>query len=180
MKKLIWENDTRKLSDLVAWDKNPRYIDDDEAQRLKKSLEDFGQVQTIAIGPANEIYDGHQRQLVWAATAKFGPDFVVDVRVANRALTKRERQKLVAMLHRGTVGRFDFEALERDFDMKDLSRWGFDESDFGRGGDDDDEGLAPPIDLEYRVVIECDDEQHQFELLKRFEEEGLKCQALIS
>ena len=180
MSKITWRNDTRKLSDLIPWDSNPRFINDAEAQRLNESLDEFGQIQTIAIGPDDEIYDGHQRQLVWAASQRFGPDYVVDVRVASRALTTRERQKLVVMLHRGTMGAFDFDMLANEFDIDDLLDWGFNESEFGIGGDDDDEGLAPPIDLEYRVVIECNDEQHQFELLKRFEEEGLKCQALIS
>lgn len=34
--------------------------------------------------------------------------------------------------------------------------------------------------MEYRVIITCHSEQHQTELLERFEAEGLQCQALIS
>lgn len=34
--------------------------------------------------------------------------------------------------------------------------------------------------LEYRVIVICSDESQQAELLERFENEGLKCQALIS
>lgn len=34
--------------------------------------------------------------------------------------------------------------------------------------------------LIYKVIIDCDSENHQTELLERFSAEGLKCQALIS
>ena len=40
---------------------------------------------------------------------------------------------------------------------------------------------SPQIDeMTYKVVITCDDEPHQLELLNRLESEGLTCQALIS
>jgi len=35
-------------------------------------------------------------------------------------------------------------------------------------------------DLKFRVIIECTDEQEQFDLLERFEKEGLTCLALTS
>jgi ParB-like chromosome segregation protein Spo0J len=108
---LTWTNDTRRLGDLVPWEHNPRQIKEAEAERLLDSLETFGQVQTIAIGPNNEIYDGHQRRYVWAAAVKYGPDFRVDVRVASRPLTERERQQLAVYLHEGTVGEWNFDEL---------------------------------------------------------------------
>lgn len=40
---------------------------------------------------------------------------------------------------------------------------------------------APQLQgLEYRVIIECDDEEQQRALIERFEEEGLTCRALTS
>jgi uncharacterized protein YacL (UPF0231 family) len=47
------------------------------------------------------------------------------------------------------------------------------------------EALAPNTSaqlgaMEYRIVIKCNDEHHQAELLSRFEEEGFECLALIS
>ena len=61
-----WTNERRKLRDLIPWDHNPRQISTKEAERLGDSLEEFGQIQTIAIGPDGEIYDGHQRRAVWS------------------------------------------------------------------------------------------------------------------
>jgi hypothetical protein len=47
-------------------------------------------------------------------------------------------------------------------------------------------GAAPLKTLEqqqqltYRVIVECDDERHQAEIMKQLETQGFKCQPLIS
>ena len=126
---ITWTNSRRKLRDLVPWDHNPREINTREAERLGDSLVEFGQIQTIAIGPDNEVYDGHQRKLVWGVLPQFGPDYEVDVRVSSRPLTERERQKLVVYLHKGTTGEWDFDELANSFELSDLKEWGFDEGE---------------------------------------------------
>ena len=100
-----WTNVTRKLKDLKPWERNPREITKDQAARLKESFEVFGQVETIAIGPDNEVYNGHQRLSVLLAA--HGGDHEVECRQADRALTEHERQKLTAFLHKGGHGRLE-------------------------------------------------------------------------
>jgi ParB-like chromosome segregation protein Spo0J len=141
--KLTWTNSTRKLSELIPWPINPAQIGKDEARRLEESLEEFGQVQTIAISPTNEIYDGHQRQTVWGASRKFGMDYVVDVRVSSRELTEQERKKLVIFLRKGTVGEFDWDVLANNFETSDLLEWGFTEKELSLDSLDDS-GLPSP------------------------------------
>jgi len=126
---ITWTNERRKLRDLVPWEHNPREINKREAERLGESLAEFGQIQTIAIGPTNEVYDGHQRKLVWSVLPQFGPDYEVDVRVSSRALTEQERQKLVVYLHKGTTGQWDWDELASSFEMSDLLDWGFEEGE---------------------------------------------------
>ncbi len=130
---LTWTNGKRKLRELVPWEHNPRQIKEAEGRRLLESLDTFGQIHPIAIGPGNEIYDGHQRDSVWAASDKYGPDFEVDVRIASRALTVKERGKLVAFLHRGTTGEFDWDKLANlpEIDVADLVEFGFEEAELG-------------------------------------------------
>ena len=128
MSDITWTNETRKLSDLVPWPRNPRQIRQDQAKRLNESLADFAQVETIAIGPENEVYNGHQRLNVWAA--EHGPDFEVDVRVASRALSEKERERLTVLLHKGAAGEWDFDTLANEFELDELLEWGFQESDF--------------------------------------------------
>ena len=82
--KLSWANEKRKLSELIPWDKNPRKISGEQVRALQESFEEFGQPDVIAIGPENDLYNGHQRLKAWGK--RFG-DIEVDVRVSNRTLT---------------------------------------------------------------------------------------------
>ena len=130
--KITWANETRKLGQLVPWPRNPRQIKTDQAKRLAKSFDEFSQVETIAVGPGNEVYNGHQRLNV--LLAKHGADYEVDVRVASRALTEKEREKLTVYLHKGAAGEWDWDTLANEFELGDLLDWGFDEKELQLGG----------------------------------------------
>jgi len=126
MSDIAWANEKRKLSQLIPWPRNPRQIKSDQVARLQESLEEFGQPEVIAIGPGGEVYNGHQRLKSWAA--KFG-DIEVDVRVASRALTEKEREKLTVFLHKGAAGEWDMDTLANEFQFDDLIEWGFSEKE---------------------------------------------------
>jgi hypothetical protein len=157
--KITWTNETRKLSDLVPWPRNPALIKDKQAELLLESLEEFGQVQPLAISPDNEIYDGHQRKNVWGMAEKYGPDFEVDVRVSNRLLTEKEREKLAILLRKGAVGEIDFDVLANEFEVDDLLDWGFNERELELDGlmfpefKEYDESIADEV--EYHECPEC-------------------------
>ena len=132
---ITWTNETRKLSQLIPWPRNPRQIKADQAKRLAQSFEDFGQVETIAIGPNNEVYNGHQRLNV--LMQQHGGDYEVEVRVSSRPLTEKERERLTVYLHKGAAGEWDFDTLANEFEFDELLEWGFDEKelvglDFGK------------------------------------------------
>jgi hypothetical protein len=176
---ITWRTERRKLADLLPWSRNPRRINSSEAQRLAESFDQFGQVEALAIGPENEIYNGHQRLKVLAQT--HGADYEVDVRVASRALTEKEREKLTVFLHRGAVGDWAWDMLS-DWDMGELQEWGFSENDLRAHFDVAEQHIAKVdmIPSQWIIMIECVSEQHQLNLLQRFSEEGLQCKALIS
>ena len=144
--KITWANEKRKLSELVPWERNPRQITDKQAKRLEESFEQFGQVEIIAIGPENQIYNGHQRLKV--LSQKYGSNYEVDVRVASRALTEKEREKLTIFLHKGAAGDWDFDVLANEFELDDLLEWGFDkqELDLDLWADEPPEDVEPQID----------------------------------
>lgn len=125
---ITWTNEKRKLSQLIPWKRNPRQIKGAEVTRLQESLIEFGQVEPTAIGPDNELYNGHQRLKSWAA--KFG-DIEIDVRVSSRALTEKEREKLTVYLHKGAAGEWNFDTLANEFEVGELLEWGFMEFDLG-------------------------------------------------
>lgn len=136
---ITWTNERRKLSDLIPWERNPRRIQDAQAERLVDSVETFGQVETLAIDPSNGVLNGHQRLSVLAG--QYGMDYEVDVRVASRPLTEKEREKLTVYLHRGASGDWDWEELE-GWDTGDLLTWGFSELELGIAPDDNEWGGA--------------------------------------
>lgn len=121
--KIEWTNEKRRLSQLIPWERNPRQIKESEVARLQASLEEFGQVEAVAIGPDNELYNGHQRLKSWAH--KYG-DIEIDVRVASRVLTEVEREKLTVLLHAGATGQWNWDELS-GWQAGDLVAWGFTE-----------------------------------------------------
>src|SRR3990172_847743 len=139
-KSIYWTNERRRLADLQPWPRNPRQIKTDQAKRLVESFDQFGQVETIAIGPDDEIYNGHQRLFV--LTEQYGNDYEVDVRVASRQLSEKEREKLTVFLHKGAAGEWDFDVLANEFELDDLLEWGFDKNEL----DIDLWMLEPPED----------------------------------
>ena len=139
-----WRNETRTLGELVPWEHNPRQMTRKQAQRLADSFAEFGQVETIAIGPDGEVYNGHQRLSVLLKL--HGPEHEIEVRCASRALVEEERRKLIAYLHAGAVGQWDWDLLA-DWDMEELRDWGFDE-DLLEATDSDASNLRQMLEAE--------------------------------
>lgn len=133
-KAITWTNERRKLSDLIPWERNPRTINNAQAERLVDSVETFGQVETLAVDCSNNILNGHQRASVLAG--QYGMDYEVDVRVASRELTERERQQLTVYLHKGAAGEWVFDDL-LTWDHSDLITWGFDAEELNISFDDE-------------------------------------------
>jgi ParB family chromosome partitioning protein len=119
--KLVWSNDKRRLGDLVPWPRNPRLVMQADAQALVESHEEFGQPETIAVGPDDDVYNGHQRLYTWLD--KYGPDFEVAVRVSSRPLTEDERERLTLYLHEKATGEWNWDELVNWGD--DTLEWGF-------------------------------------------------------
>ena len=119
---LTWTNETKCLRDLKPQEDNPRKISESQAQRLLESWDEYNQVETLAIGPDGTIYNGHQRYYTLLALGNL--ELPVDVRVSSRALTQEEWRRLTVLLHEGTVGEWDFEAL-KGWDTDRLLEWGF-------------------------------------------------------
>ena len=120
---VTWTNVQVTLGELKPWADNPRLSSKRQAQRLLDSWRQFGQVQTVAIGPANEVYDGHQR--LSALLTVHGPSYQVDARRSDRELTDEERRALAIALHAGAVGSWNWDNLA-NWDAGELQEWGFD------------------------------------------------------
>lgn len=105
-----WRNEKRRLSDLVKWDSNPRRSTREQRARIGESVETFGQVLPIIVGPDNEVYDGHQRIQTLTESLNDAQDIIVEVRVSDRPLTESERRELAIKLHTAK-GAFDIDRI---------------------------------------------------------------------
>ena len=123
MTPITWANCQVTLGELQPWADNPRLSTKAQARRLLESWQRFGQVQTIAIGPAGQVYDGHQR--LSALLTLHGKSYQVDARRSDRELTDEERRVLVVTLHAGAVGAWDWDSLS-GWEAGLLQEWGFD------------------------------------------------------
>ncbi len=123
MTETTWQPVTVRLADLTPWERNPKRISKSHAGRLLDLWQRLGQFQTIAIGPAGEVYDGHQRLSVLKAA--HGGKYEVQALQSSRALTEQEREELTIAAHSGTTGTWDWDALS-GWDAGNLQQWGFD------------------------------------------------------
>lgn len=131
--KLIWHTETRKISDLLPNNKNPRKISKDQMENLKKSLEKFGLAEIPCVDVDNKIAAGHQR--INALHLLGRGDEIIDVRVPNRKLTQEEYdQYLIAS--NAITGEWDYNLL-KDFDLDLLVDIGFDADLLANIWDDD-------------------------------------------
>lgn len=155
---IIWTNDTRKLSDLVPWEHNPKRMSKKQADGLRLSIERFGFAVPFLVSPDGDIYDGHQRQTLMNAIREYGPSATVDVRVSSRPLTDDERRELVVRLKQNQAG-WDFDMLPNLYEREELIEWGFEEAELG-GFDgielpDPQPQQEPQLDSECFVEIYC-------------------------
>ncbi len=129
MKKLnlVWHTETRRVNDLVPYEKNPRTMSDKQLKDLKRSLKKFNLVEIPAIDTDNQVVAGHQRLKVLQLLGR--GEELIECRVPNRKLTKEEfEQYLIAS--NAVSGDWDIEKL-KSFDIDLLLSSGFDETELG-------------------------------------------------
>ena len=174
-------------------------LDPDNARRhskvniraIKGSLLEFGQVMPLVVEKgSNRVIGGNgtlraMRSMGWPDAQIVEVD-VHDARATALAVALNRTGELatwdedqLAKLLKAQAGEFDLEAFGWDDDAlkgllgKKMEIPGDDE------GDDDDE-IVRAEGLRYRIIIDCVDESHQADILARLEQDGLKCQPLIS
>ena len=96
MDRIEWHVETRDLSALKPYDKNPRIIKEAGLDELKDSFDEIGYAQYININTDNTILSGHARfyQLQREDTSS------VHVLVPNRELTPKEEEAVVIRMNK--------------------------------------------------------------------------------
>jgi len=134
-----WNTEKRKVSDLKAYDNNPRQITDAMFEKLKQSIDNIGYVELIAIDTDNTIVAGHMR--VKALVALGRGEEIVEVRVPERRLTKEEFEKYLIVSNKVT-GAWDYNKLANSFDNEFLFDAGFEAFELGMSNDDSEKDFS--------------------------------------
>ncbi len=169
---------------LIPWSKNPR-INDHAVPAVAKSLMDFGWADVIvAQRGTNRVIGGHTRlKAAIGLGHKEVPVRWVDVTDAQADLLA------IALNKTSEIADWDDEKLGQV--LSDLKREGHEIEASGFSDTEIRDMMAsveppPPEDggvqnvpEKWQIVVDCDDEMNQADLLGRFEAEGLKCRALV-
>jgi len=166
-----WTVESRKLSELKAYEKNPRKITEKGLNDLIKSLELFGLAEPIVINRDDTIIGGHARVQGLKRIHK-GKALKIDVYVPDRLLDEKEVAELCIRLNKNVAGIFDFDMLANEFDPRDLVAFGFSEDELGLGAPvaEDDAGATGETDeseSDDDRIIKCPKCKHEFSVLEK-------------
>ncbi len=167
---------TVKLGEIKLNPDNPRTITKKDMDLLVKSLKDFPEMlklREIVVDETMTILGGNMRYL---ALQKAGEKEATAKVVTG--LTPEQKREFV-IKDNGGFGQWDMDALANAWGDLPLVKWGVDlPADYGSEKKERD--TSPQLqEMKYQIVVECEGETEQINLLQKFDKEGLKCHALI-
>ena len=175
------------VEQLIPYSRNSRTHDEDQVLKIARSIEQFGFTNPILAMPDGTIIAGHGR-LMAAKRLKLS---YVPVITARNWSDAQMRAYVIADNKLALDAGWDEDMLK--LELGELAEIGIDLEETGFSAEEMDQlfgrvaqDLTPPdtgakLDgLSYSIVVRCKSEQHQGELLERFEAEGLTAEALIS
>ena len=161
-----------KINKLKPATYNPRQISTKQYNDLKKSIERFGLVDPIIINKnGNVVVGGHQRLKICKELKHTEIDCVV------LDLSKEEERELNIRLNKNS-GEFDMDILANEFDIDELTDWGFKHIDLDLNIDKIQKDLSDKIELQYKIEVEVISEKEQEILYKDLTKKGYICRIL--
>lgn len=187
--------------DMKHYHKNPREITKKQFDQLKEWLDELGDLSGIVHDlNSDEIIGGNQRVRALGVaqenpviTETFDPPtrqgtVVLGYFEANggeryqyRAVrwTSEQCEKANIIANKAG-GSWDQDILANEWEVDNLLEWGFEPEELGIVEQSDPPEEDVVIKDQWLIVIECESEAQQIDLLGRFGSEGLKCRALVS
>lgn len=144
---------------LVAYRNNAKMHPTEQVEQIKRSIEEFGFNDPIAIWHDNEIIEGHGRLLAVMEMPEISK--VPVIRLDN--LTDEQRRAYMLAHNKLTMNsNFDFSILEEELDAItsiDMQEFGFDEIHLDSFFSDEEQPAKeePEKKDEYRIVCVCKD-----------------------
>ena len=180
---ITWTLQRLALSSLTDWYKNPRQLSRSEYEQLQTSLDKFGLIDKPIVNAdgVNTVIGGHQRLRV---LRDMGVE-EVECWVPSRQLSTREIEECNIRLNKAT-GSWDWDILANEFEVVDLLDWGFSEFDLqlhemgaeeGEGDTGGGNGAGDIPEQQWLVLVECESEVQQGEVMELLSYRGYQCRA---
>lgn len=166
--------------------RNYRIHNSKNKELINKSLKECGAGRSIVIDNEENIIAGNG---IFEQATKLGikPKIIEsdgsELIVVKRTdlATNDEKRKQLAIMDNSTSdsSEFDFELLQEDFDIEDLTSYGLSLKDFSDVDINKDDTLKNlELHETFEVICTCSDEKEQEALFLRLSEEGIKCRIL--
>lgn len=123
MTDIKWTLEEIAISKLRANDRNPRYIDKEQAVHLGALIDKFGLIDKPIVNADYQLIGGHQRVKI----LKKKKIKKVECWIASRLLDEKEIDHLTIGLNKNQ-GCWDFDILANAWDVGDLLSYGFTEA----------------------------------------------------
>tara|TARA_R100000479_G_scaffold153742_1_gene89696 strand:- start:1162 stop:1671 length:510 start_codon:yes stop_codon:yes gene_type:complete len=161
-----------KIEKLEPATYNPRQISTKQYKDLKESITKFGIVDPLIVNKNSyTIVGGHQRYKICKELGyKEIGCIILDLN------TEQERE-LNIRLNKNT-GEFDMDILANEFDIEELTDWGFKEIDLGLNIDKIPDDLSDKLELQYKLEVDVTSEKEQEELYNELTKKGYICRIL--
>ena len=161
---------------------NPRKMSDENKRNLRDVIKEVGIVEPVIWNKrTGNLVGGHQRLKI--LKKGLSSDDKLEVSVVH--LPERKEKMLNIALNKisGDWDNYLLKSLLEDISLEDFEMdiIGFDSKEVNSMlGKLEEHGGEDVIEEFFGIYVECNTEEHQMELLAKFEGEGLKCRALIS
>lgn len=170
-----------KTSDLRAYANNAKEHPAEQIEQIKKSIQEFGFNDPIAVWKDNEVIEGHGRLI---AATELGLDKVPVINLDS--LTDAQRRAYMLAHNKLTMNSgFNLDLLEMELSELseiDMSAFGFDVADLESGeAEISDEVSGQPsfnYKEQYGVIVMCESEADQERIYNKLTEEGYNCKVV--
>lgn len=180
----IWPADKVErwnVADLIPSAQNAKEHSPAQVEEIAKSIDEFGFTVPVLVDEAGELIAGHGRVLA----ARLRAIEFVPTMVAVGWTEAQKRAYRIADNRLTEMGKWDRAKLSKELkalaEMGSEKPTGFSAAQIKALIAKSDAGAAAiTIDPIYQVLIECDTEMKQREVLETLAELGIKCRALIA
>ena len=164
-----------KKEDLKPYVNNAKIHTGEQVEQIKKSIEEFGFNDPIAVWHDNEIIEGHGRLLAVMEM----PD-IKKVPIIRLDDLTEEQRKAYTLVHNKLTMNTDFDADLLSLELDDIVDIDMEQFGFDLGIDlESDNENKERTDINYKesisVVIDCKDDEEAETIFNKLTEEGYIC-----